>query len=169
MATWLLVGAIAMFFVALTSALLVRRASGEWAAISAPPMLWLTTVAIAASSLAVERARAALRFGDTAALGRRLRWAVGFGVAFVVGQFATWQTLAAAGVYLATNPHSSYFYLLTGAHVVHLLGGFAGMALVAGRAARHDRTLRAAADGLAIYWHFLAGLWIYLFTVLFWI
>jgi cytochrome c oxidase subunit 3 len=151
-----------MFFVALTSALLVRRASGEWGAIPAPPMLWLTTAAIIASSLILERGRGVLRAGAEPAFRRNLLWAAGLGLAFMLGQLATWQTLASNGVYLATNPHSSYFYLLTGAHVVHLVGGLAGMLLVAGKMSP------VAADGLAVYWHFLAGLWVYLFAVLFW-
>lgn len=167
--TWLLIGAIAMFFTALTSALLVRRASGDWAAIPAPPLLWLSTVAIVASSLALERGRAALSAGDTVTFHRRLRWAVGFGLAFVVGQLVTWQTLVAGSVYITTNPHSSYFYLLTGSHIVHMLGGFGGMALVATRVVHRDRRSPQAAGVLATYWHFLAGLWLYLFAVLFWI
>ncbi|HET8647205.1 MAG TPA: hypothetical protein VFO85_17040, partial [Vicinamibacteria bacterium] len=86
---------------------------------------------------------------------------------FAIGQVAAWRWLAARGFYLESNPHNSFFYVLTGTHLVHLAGGlvWCGVAL-----SRVRRLAAAGHDGLglfATYWHFLAGLWIYLLLLLF--
>ena len=97
-----------------------------------------------------------------------IRWlaaTVALGVAFLAGQLVVWRELAARGVYLATNPSSSFFYVLTAAHGVHLLGGVLALGYVvlhAGRMAR-GRERRTALDVTAIYWHFMDALWIYIF------
>jgi len=91
------------------------------------------------------------------------------GLAFLAGQLLAWRQLVAAGVYLSSYPHSSFFYLLTGAHGLHLAGGI-GALLYAVRRAPAAATAAAAldvADPVAAYWHFLTGLWIYLFVILF--
>ena len=87
---------------------------------------------------------------------------------FLVGQVAAWRQLAARGVFLASNPHSSFFYVLTGMHGVHLIGGLAWFAVVLAQVRR--LALTPGEDGLrlfATYWHFLAGLWVYLLYLLF--
>ena len=84
------------------------------------------------------------------------------------GQLAAWHALGARGVYLATNPSSSFFYLLTAAHGVHLLGGIAALFYLALRARRIAVTAekRTAVDVTAIYWHFMDGLWIYILALM---
>src|SRR5262249_49547388 len=92
------------------------------------------------------------------------------GVIFLSGQLLIWRTLAAQGIYLGSNPHSSFFYVLTGAHGVHLLGGMVALGAVTLRARQPDRKIgasRTALDVTALYWHFMDGLWIYLFLLLF--
>lgn len=170
-AVWLLVGAITVLFAALTSTYLVRRAETDWQTGPLPSLLWLTTVIIAASSVTLERAKRSARRGAVAGFRAGLGVTTGLGAAFLAGQIVVWRQLVAAGVYLATNPHSSFFYILTGAHGVHLIGGIGGL-LYALRKVRGTTTPAAALDvgePVATYWHFLTGLWIWLFLILFWL
>lgn len=166
---WLLLAAILMFFMALTSAYIVRKGlSDDWVPITLPPILWLNTAVLGASSFTLERARRMLTRG---LIGDFRHWwslTTGLGVLFLVGQLVAWRQLAAAGVYLATNPSSSFFYLLTGAHGVHLLGGVIALLYVASRTGHVDGRLsqRTAATISSIYWHFLGGLWVFLFLLL---
>ncbi len=154
--------AITMLFIALTSAYVVRQGlDPEWRMIHRPAVLWVNTIVLLASSLTIEKARRATRSGT--------RWLVltlVLGAAFVIGQLIAWRELSAEGVYLSTNPHSSFFYLLTGLHGLHLMGGIAALSYIVGRGS--DEDLRARWIGAtALYWHFMDGLWIYLFVLLF--
>jgi cytochrome c oxidase subunit III len=165
---WLFLGTVTMLFVGFTSAYVVRRSSGGWLPIAPPALLWLNTAALLASSFAVEQARRRLRAWDLPGARLGLALTGGLGLLFVAGQLGAWRSLARQGVFLATSPHSSFFYLLTGLHVVHLLGGLVWFAVVLARLRR--LTLTPGEDGLglfAIYWHFLGALWVYLFLLLF--
>src|SRR5256712_10607400 len=126
-AVWLLVGAITALFAAFTSTYLVRRGEADWRVGPLPPVLWLTTATILASRITLQQAR---RHGQRAAMTGPRTWLVVptlLGLAFLAGQLLAWPQLAAAGIYLATNPHSSFFYLLTGAHGLHLTGGIGAL------------------------------------------
>lgn len=169
---WVALAAIAMMFTALTSAYIVRAASGDdWRPLALPRILWLSTALILASSFTFERARRALRKGLDQIYTRWLFVTVLLGLGFLGAQLAAWRQLVAAGVFLATNPHSSFFYLLTGAHAVHLIGGIVALDFLLFRTWRkavQERERRlAAADAVALYWHFMDGLWVYLFLLLF--
>jgi len=162
--------AVVMLFIAFTSAYVARRQEAGWPAIALPWVLWLNTAVLLGSSVALEWGRARLRRGDLAGLERGLRLTAWLGIAFVIGQLFAWRSLAQQGVYLASNPHSSFFYLLTGAHGLHLLGGLAALAVVAVRGAARRYT-PADHDGLnvfTVYWHFMDGLWLYVFALLVW-
>src|SRR2546428_6076668 len=142
-AVWLLVGAITALFAAFTSTYLVRRGEADWRVGPLPPVLWLTTATILASSITLQQAR---RHGQRAAMTGLRTWLVVttlLGLAFLAGQLLAWRQLVAAGIYLATNPHSSFFYLLTGAHGLHLTGG-GGALLYPGRRAPAAATASAA-------------------------
>lgn len=160
---WLGLGAIVMVFSAFTSAYVVRKGmSNDWRAIRVPSILWLNTAVLLASSLTFERAkreREALSWlNATAALG----------TIFVVGQFLAWLQLRASGVFLASNPSSSFFYLLTGAHALHIAGGILALFYVVFRIWRGRAWPRrqAAVEATALYWHFMDGLWVYIFLLL---
>ena len=160
---------IVMFFMALTSSFLVRKGLGDdWVSFALPRILWANTLVLLASSGAIQFARARLRSGDTEGFRRWWGITTALGVLFLVGQFAAWRQLAAQGVFLATNPSSSFFYLLTALHGLHLLGGIAGLFYVAYRPWQRSRiTQSTAADLVSIYWHFMDGLWIFLFALLY--
>jgi cytochrome c oxidase subunit 3 len=165
---WLALAAIVMFFMALVSALIVRKGiGGDWRQIALPRILWLNTAVLIASSLALERARRAFSRDEAAQF--RFWWSAttALGLAFLAGQYAAWRQLAAAGVYVATNPSSSFFYLLTAAHAVHLLGGIAALLYVLIRGWAHLRRRSGiAAEVAGVYWHFMDGLWVFLLLVL---
>jgi cytochrome c oxidase subunit 3 len=167
-AIWLALAAIIMFFMALVSALIVRKGiGGDWRQIALPRILWLNTLVLVASSFTLERARRAFSRDDAAQF--RLWWSAttALGLAFLAGQYAAWRQLAAAGVYVATNPSSSFFYLLTAAHAAHLLGGITALLYVLIRGWEHLRRRSGiAAEVTGVYWHFMDGLWIFLLLVL---
>jgi cytochrome c oxidase subunit 3 len=162
---WLVVGAAVVLFAAFTSTYLARRVQADWRVGPLPSILWVNTVMLLASSVAIEAAR---RAQDV----RRTRAAVGLatllGVAFLAGQVAAWRQLVAAGVYLASNPHADFFYLLTGAHAVHLVGGVGALAY-AWRRVGLAPAAGALVGAVAIYWHFVDALWLYIFAILFWV
>ncbi len=174
----LALAAMLMFFMALASAYVVRKGlSGDWIPLGLPRILWLNTAVIIVSSLTIERARRLLApqaggLRDFRGWPRRWRgwWGLttALGVAFLVGQLIAWRQLAAAGIYLATNPSSSFFYLITTAHGIHLLGGLVALSVVGFR--RWPAEVRVnhgtAVTVSAIYWHFLGALWVFLFLLL---
>lgn len=164
---WVALAAITMSFAALTSALVVRQGSGmDWHHIPLPPILYLNTLVLLASSGTLELARRRLaRYPQIAAGMRWLVITASLGLLFVAGQYVAWLRLKSEGLYLATNPSSSFFYLLTGVHAVHVLGGLWGLAYVISKLKRSmlgHNTFVAASQ----YWHFMGILWLYLFFVL---
>jgi cytochrome c oxidase subunit III len=160
---------IVMFFMALTSSFLVRKGLGDdWVAFALPRILWVNTLVLLASSLTIQLARKHMRLAE--ADGFRRWWGITtvLGLLFLAGQFAAWRQLAAQGVFLVTNPSSSFFYVLTALHGLHLLGGVVALFYVAYRPWQRSRITQAtAADLVSIYWHFMDGLWVFLFALLY--
>lgn len=164
-------GGITMFFVALVSAAVVRRGapSGDWQPLRAGNALWqilaLNTLVLVASSFALGHSRSRGRLGDERGFRRWWLATSVLGVIFLAGQVLAWRQMVAAGLYLATNPDSSFFYLITAAHGVHLTAGIAALLVVAFRPAR--RMARTTAVRItAIYWHAMDAIWIFLFLFL---
>ena len=169
---WMAMAAIVMLFAAFTSALVVRKGlSNDWVRTALPRVLWFNTAVLIASSVTFEFSRRSLAGGPSFSVNRFSRWlyvTLALGVAFIAGQLIAWRELASRGVYLATNPSSSFFYLLTGAHGLHLLGGILALFYVALRARRLARApaKRVVVDATAVYWHFMDALWIYILLLL---
>ena len=164
---WLALASISMMFIGFSSAyILGQGTNSQWQAMAAPPLVWINTVILLASSLSLELAR---RAAAAAELKRWMTLTCLLGAAFLVGQLWIWRLLADQGIYLSGNPHSSFFYLLTGVHGVHLLGGVAGLAYLTARAWSSASRIpaRASLNVTALYWHFMDGLWIYLLVLLF--
>lgn len=171
---WVGLAAITMTFAAITSAMVVRQGSSmDWRHFTLPPVLYLNTVVLLASSAALEVARkrvAAVARGTRSNRSLPLMWlwlTLGLGLLFVGGQYLAWLQLKAEGWYLATNPSSSFFYLFTAMHGLHVLGGLAGLTLVIWRFSRPVSTLRLSTlSTVSYYWHFMDVLWIYLLLLL---
>jgi cytochrome c oxidase subunit 3 len=161
-------GTISMMFIGLTSAYLVRRTAADWRPLPAPAILWWNTGALLLSSVVLEGARRGLRRVDLITARRAMGAAGLLGLTFAFGQFQAWRILTAQGLSLASNPHSSFFYVLSGLHVVHLSGGLIWWGVAFRRL--HRLAFAPEQDALrlfATYWHFLAALWLYLLYVLF--
>jgi cytochrome c oxidase subunit 3 len=178
---WIGVSAIMMTFAAFTSAMIVRQgASNDWQHFQLPRILYLNTLIILASSvtLGIGRSRlltvaAGLEVNTRAAkkfYSEGIYWlyvTAALGVLFVAGQVLAWRNLRAQGLFLATNPSSSFFYVFTALHGLHLLGGIAGLFYMIGKLGRTKGTAQTSGmSGLSVYWHFMDGLWVYLFILL---
>lgn len=190
--------AVVMLFVSFTSAYIVRQGVGTWSDVSAryvtdwqpislPPILWVNTVILLLSSFTLAMAQRALsRKMRTAPRGgaspaaepvlivdgqRSIPWlGITFvlGAGFLVGQLLAWGQLRHLGIFVSTNPSSSFFYVLTGAHGIHLLGGALALAYAGGTSLLRKPlvTRFLVVDVTALYWHFMDFLWIYIFALL---
>ena len=87
------------------------------------------------------------------------------GFLFLIGQLIAWRQLARAGVFLDPNPSSSFFYVFTAAHGLHIFGGLGALLGVAFHTGRR-LTLATSTNVVAMYWHFMDGLWVFLFLLL---
>jgi len=171
-AIWVVLFAVTMMFAAFSSALIVRKGSSQdWQSFTLPPILFLNTMILLASSVTLEVGRrrvSAFMRGMTSRAERPARWlyiTLALGLLFVAGQYVAWTQLRAQGLYLATNPSSSFFYVLTVTHVVHVMGGLGGLLYVIRKLSKSSLR-RNALVATARYWHFMGGLWVYLILLL---
>ena len=171
-AIWVVLFAVTMMFAAFTSALVVRKGSSQdWQSFTLPPILYLNTLILLLSSVTLEVARrrvSAFMRGMKSQAENPARWLYvtgALGLLFVAGQYVAWTQLRAQGLYLATNPSSSFFYVLTVTHVVHVLGGLGGLLYVIRKLSK-STLRRNAMVATARYWHFMGGLWVYLMLLL---
>lgn len=169
---WVALAAITMSFAALTSALIVRQgASSDWHHFTLPPILYLNTLVILASSVTLELARRPIAtfmggIRDRAVSPARWLYITLFlGVLFVAGQTYAWIQLRAQGFGLATNVSYSFFYVLTVAHALHVSGGLGGLIRVILKL-NHSVLRRSTLVATSRYWHFMAVLWTYLLLLL---
>lgn len=169
---WIALFAITMSFAALTSALFIRQASTDWTHIAPPRILFASTAILLFSSLLIEMSRRGFDGMPVSQVKERgkglmlLAATLLLGLLFVGGQYLAWRDLAAQGLYLATNPNSSFFYLLTGVHALHVLGGIAALGYLLALLSVRGSVRRNLVNGVAIYWHFMAALWVYLLVVI---
>ena len=164
---WVSLASITMLFTSLSSAYVVRSGvMNDWFPIAVPRVMFGSTALILLSSVSIEIARRKLRHGFAGSYSRYLLLTTFLGLGFLVSQLVAWRQLAQQGIYLASNPYSSFFYLLTGAHAVHLAGGLLAIGFLWFRS-RNQSVRQATADAVSIYWHFMDALWIYLFLLLF--
>jgi cytochrome c oxidase subunit 3 len=186
--------AVVMLFVSFTSAYVVRQGLGnydaasqtyitDWRPLSLPMgLLLLNTFLLLASSFTIEMARRAA-FAEAAVAPitempgiakdqkHGVPWlpiTVILGLGFLSGQVMAWHDLGRRGFYMASTPSSSFFYVLTGVHAIHLFGGVVAMlyALAAVFRSRPLERRRIVVDVTAWYWHFMALLWLYIFALL---
>ena len=168
MATWLLMTGVAMLFAGLTSAYIVLRGVPTWESIQLPPLVWKNTLILMASSFTFELARRSVKADRTSALRLWLGITAALGIGFVSGQILLWRQMTASGVLLTSTLHSSFFYVLSGLHAVHILGGLVGLAVVSVQAwlGRFSSISFERLRMCATYWHFMGGVWLYLILLL---
>jgi cytochrome c oxidase subunit 3 len=174
------VSAIGMSFAAFTSAMFVRQdSSTDWQHFQLPYVLYFNTLILMASSVTLQLSRqrfAVIPDARHAAgsakvlLANGIYWlylTAALGLIFVLGQILAWRSLAAHGLYLATNPSSSFFYLFSALHAVHLLGGMGGLFYVLRKLIRNGGVAETSGlSAFSIYWHFMDLLWVYLLLLL---
>ncbi|EJT04747.1 cytochrome c oxidase subunit 3 [Rhizobium sp. CCGE 510] len=161
-------GVVGALFSLAVSAYFMRMASADWWGLPVPRLLWVNTAALALSSAALQWAKREARHGRTEALRPALVTGLALAVFFLVGQIQAWRELTAAGYVLADNPANSFFYMLTGLHGLHILGGLAVLAHTTVRAFSSDvapERLRLSVDLSAIYSHFMLAVWLLLFAL----
>jgi cytochrome c oxidase subunit 3 len=161
---------ITVFFMVPIVAFVVLRVMNlhKWSGIPLPGILWLNTIVLLLSSATLELARRKLRADDASGFRRMWTLTTALGLLFVGGQVIAWGLLAARGVYAATGLASSFFYLFTALHALHLIAGVCALLYVELHrfdAARISRSL--AAEIASYYWHFMDGLWVFLLVLLY--
>jgi len=182
-----------MLFVSFTSAYVVRQGLPtldprtnqlvrDWIPVNLPVLLLVNTAVLLVSSIGMELARRQTRLSAVAATAKPasglsvsaagetpwLAMTIALGLLFLFGQWMAWKQLAASGFYVSTTPSSSFVYLLTGAHAIHLMGGVVAL-VVAGLFAllhRSVTTRSVVVDIAGWYWHFMAALWVYILCLL---
>jgi cytochrome c oxidase subunit III len=160
--------AILMFFMALASAFLVRKGSPDWAPLHIPTLIWVNTIILVLSSGTLELAKKRLASADISDYRRFWLVTTVLGLVFLIGQVAAWRILERQGIYLASNPASSFFYIFTGAHALHLLGGVVALLYVALRNFGKSSISRVvAAEVTSYYWHFMDALWLFLLALMY--
>ena len=157
---WMFLATVTMLFAAFTSAYIVRRSGSDWQHVALPSILWINSAVLVASSIAVEFAQTQSARGRWRAATAAMVIACALGVAFLGGQVAAWRQMTAAGVYLPTSPHSSFFFMLTGAHAVHVV---AALVVLAWGACEVKRPLKLSL--CRTFWHYLGGVWLFLFAL----
>ena len=195
---WIGLISIVMLFAGLTSAYLVRQAEGKWLDFQLPGVFKLSTLAILLSSIPMQWSVASIKKGDRKMLILGLLLTAILGSAFVYFQYRGWSELFGQGIaftgsiqyvhapgatYIpsgnetlaqsgdAGNVAGSFLYVLTGLHIAHLLAGMLALMFVLVKALRNKYSA-AEYNGvrmIAVYWHFLGGLWLYLFLFLLYI
>lgn len=141
---------------------------GDWHTISKPGILWVNTVLLILSSITLQLTKTAAQTNNTRPLQSGLVLTGIFALAFLSGQFLAWQQLHGSDYFQMSNPALGFFYLLTGVHALHLLGGLYVWARITGRFLLGTKASDIAAGvGLcAVYWHYLLLVWLIMFVLL---
>src|SRR5207249_2168831 len=140
----------------------------DWRALPVPRLLWFNTGVLIVSSVALQWAYMAARRNDLDGVVVGLFAGGASAVTFLVGQLLVWQQLNVAGYFLASNPANAFFYLITAAHGLHLIGGLVALGRTTARMWRGVEMiqLRLSVELCAIYWHFLLLVWLVLLGLL---
>ena len=167
-ALWLFMVTVVMIFAALTSAYIVRQAEGNWLDYELPNIFWVTSGIVVLSSVFLHFAYVSAKKDNISQLRIGMVGAVVLGLAFLVGQWYSWVALVDREVFFVGNPAGSFLYVFTGLHALHLISGVIFLIIVLISTFRykvHSQSMNTM-EMATTYWHFLGGLWIYLFMFL---
>lgn len=165
---WFGMVSIVMLFAGLTSAVIVRKGDGNWMEYTMPDMFLYSTLVILASSLVLIAAHFMAKRNQLAAL----KWAIGItmllGLLFVYMQFLGYDQLVENKIYLTGAEHNAsgaFLYIISGVHLAHLFGGIIALAVVFFNALKEQYNSKnlLGLQVCSIYWHFLGGMWLYLY------
>ena len=167
-AMWLFIAAVVMMFASLTSAYIVRQAEGNWLLFELPSIMWVNSGFVVISSIFMQWAYIAAKRDNLTNIKIAITGSLIFGIAFLIGQFMAWGELVSANVYMVGNPSGSFVYVLTGIHGVHIISGIIFLLIVMWSSFKfkvHSKNMTQI-EMCTTYWHFLSGLWLYLFIFL---
>jgi cytochrome c oxidase subunit 3 len=158
------VGALFTLFI---SAYFMRMASTDWWSTPMPKLLWLNTAVLASGSLMLHAAKVSAERHRDDASRTALIAALALGLAFLAGQVFAWRELTDAGYLLTGNAANSFFYMITGMHGLHIVGGLIALArtILATRKGPIDARATLSITLCATYWHFMLAVWIVLFAL----
>ncbi len=166
---WVFLGVVTALFGLFVSAYVMRNHYEDWRPLADPGLLWLNTLMLVLSSVAMQRARLSADRGEAKNL--RLSMLAGgfFSFAFLAGQLMAWREISAAGYFaIANNPANAFFYLITGLHAVHVLGGLWVWAKTTAKLIGdfEPRDVSLSIELCTVYWHYLLLVWVTLFALL---
>lgn len=165
---YLLLVSSSMVFLALLAVFIMRRIiAADWISMPKPRILWWNTGILLASSAGLEMARRRLRSSDRVGFNWWWTAATALGILFLLGQGLAWRQLRNSGLFIASNPSTSFFYILTATHAAHVLGAVSAVLYVDVEALRFTLgpAKRTVIDASAIFWHFLDGMWLCLMAL----
>jgi len=165
---WIAIGSIVMMFAGMTSAYIVKKNQGNWLAFELPVVFWYSTAVILASSLTIYLANVALKAGKLVPYKLLITITSILGILFVKMQWTGFQDLEMRGIALIgtqSNSSSSFLFIITGMHMLHVLGGVVALVVLFFRSfwLKKDQLSLVPVQIVATYWHFVDILWIYLF------
>jgi cytochrome c oxidase subunit 3 len=165
---WVFLGVITMVFALFAVAYNMRLELGDWRPLADPAILWLNTAVLIISSIAMQVARVATASGNINRTQLGLTIGGLCSIAFLVGQFWAWQQLRRAGFFLTSSPADAFFYLITGLHGLHVLGGLWVWARTSAKVwgGAEIEKVRLSVELCTVYWHFLLIVWAVLFGLL---
>ncbi|MBL7834302.1 MAG: cytochrome c oxidase subunit 3 [Cyclobacteriaceae bacterium] len=165
---WLFMVTVFMVFAALSSAYIVRRAEGNWTFFELPTLFWVNTIVIIISSATLHWAYLSAKRDNLESVKIATIITTILGIGFMVGQYFAWTDLVTNSIHLVGNPSGSFVYIISGLHGAHVLGGVIYLLILLGATQKglvHSKSLNRI-EMCATYWHFLGGLWLYLFLFL---
>lgn len=165
---WLFLVSVVMIFVSLSSAYVVKKSVGDWIYIDFPSMFKVTSALIVLSSLTMHFAYISAKKNNVKNIKIGLATTAILALAFVYGQFMAWGQLVDGGFHFVGNPASSFIYVFTGLHIAHLVGALIFLGIVLANSFRykvHSKSLLRI-EMCTTFWHFLGGLWLYLYLFL---
>lgn len=167
-ALWLFMVSSAMLFAAWTSAYIVRQSNGEWMIFDLPQLFWVTTGIILLSSVSMHWAYLSAKHDKVKSLRTGIVITLVLGTAFLTGQFFAWSELVSNSVHFVGNPSGSFVYVLSGVHGLHIVSGlvFLVIVLISALPFKINSKNMLSIEMCTTYWHFLDGLWLYLFVFL---
>lgn len=165
-AMWVGIVGMVMMFAALTSAYIVRRAAGDWMNFKLPDEFFISTALIISSGVLLQLAHRAFTKGRENLYKTFIVLSFALGIGFLATQYAAWNVLNENGVYMQSNPSSSFLFLITGLHALHVLAGIGALTAALIGAFRFKFAVtpkrKLHLELILIFWHFVDVLWIYL-------
>lgn len=171
---WVAMGSMVMMFAGLTSAYIVKKNQSSWLEFNLPMVFWYSTAVILVSSFTIQMAFQAHKAGEIGKYRTMITLTALLGMAFLVMQIMGFLDLEANNIALTgsrSNSAASFLLVITGLHMLHVLGGVVAILYIFIRAYNPSKKAETSlpVELAATYWHFVDVLWIYLFIFYNWI